>query len=205
MVGFDDVMLQLMEKLVYGEQSRQVIPISRDGRNWISKTNKWQEFGNNCKRVLNELVDRNLILVHKFGKTGNMKWCKIHDLLRDLCLKEAEKERFYDVVGQHSPQGTCSQRRVAIMGSTPKEKVIDAMNSRPYARTCISDRERVLLLPNLKLVRTMRLCDDDYYSTEYSSLGKLFELVNLKLLAVHFDGRSSIHGRSSQVPSSMNR
>ncbi|XP_047962197.1 putative late blight resistance protein homolog R1A-10 [Salvia hispanica] len=45
-----------------------------------------------AKEYLDELVDRNLILVHEFGKTGKMKYLKIHDLLRDLCLREAEKE-----------------------------------------------------------------------------------------------------------------
>ncbi|XP_042023597.1 putative late blight resistance protein homolog R1B-16 [Salvia splendens] len=176
------------------------IRVSRVIELWVSegfiKPIRGKSLETIAKEYMDELVDRNLILVHELGKTGNMKQCKIHDLLRDLCLKEAEKERFYDVIGQHSPQGTCTQRRVAIMGSTSKEKVVDAMKSRPYARTCISDRERVRLLPNLKLVRTLRLCGDGYI-TEYS-LRRVFELVNLRLVAVHFDGDSS------QVPSSMN-
>ncbi|KAL8481972.1 hypothetical protein ACS0TY_028208 [Phlomoides rotata] len=41
-----------------------------------------------------ELVDRNLILPHKLRWNGEVKVCKIHDLLRDLCLREAKKQRF---------------------------------------------------------------------------------------------------------------
>ncbi|XP_057802163.1 putative late blight resistance protein homolog R1C-3 [Salvia miltiorrhiza] len=58
-----------------------------------------------ANEYLKELVDRNLILVHELGKLGNIKFCKMHDLLRDLCLKEAEKQRFYYVLGQHYPRG----------------------------------------------------------------------------------------------------
>ncbi|XP_047962195.1 putative late blight resistance protein homolog R1A-10 [Salvia hispanica] len=62
-----------------------------------------------AQEYLGELVDRNLILVHEYGNTGSMKYLKIHDLLRDLCLREAESERFYHVVGKHSPpQGESS-------------------------------------------------------------------------------------------------
>ncbi|XP_047962151.1 putative late blight resistance protein homolog R1B-16 [Salvia hispanica] len=148
-----------------------------------------------AKEYLDELVDRNLILVHELGSTGNMKYCKIHDLLRDLCIKEAQKERFYDVVRPHSPQGTCSQRRVAILGSTSKEKVIDAMKSRPYARTCISDSEKVELLSYWKLLRTLRLRDEGQFPGH--SLEKLYE-------SSQVPSSMNLHGHSSQVPSSMN-
>ncbi|XP_057810294.1 putative late blight resistance protein homolog R1B-16 [Salvia miltiorrhiza] len=45
-----------------------------------------------AKEYLKDLIGRNLIL----RRTRAKKRCKIHDLLRDLCLREAEKERFYN-------------------------------------------------------------------------------------------------------------
>lgn len=42
-----------------------------------------------------DLVHRNLVLLSLNGK---LKTCGIHDLLRDLCLKVAEKEKFFGVV-----------------------------------------------------------------------------------------------------------
>ncbi|XP_057763792.1 putative late blight resistance protein homolog R1A-10 isoform X3 [Salvia miltiorrhiza] len=51
-----------------------------------------------AKGYLKDLIGRNLIL--KSTGTRGRKWekkcCQIHDLLRDLCLREAEKERFYN-------------------------------------------------------------------------------------------------------------
>ncbi|EYU21837.1 hypothetical protein MIMGU_mgv1a021514mg [Erythranthe guttata] len=69
------------------------------------------------REYLQELCDRNLILVHKRGSNGNIKFCKIHDLLRELCLREAEREKFLYVRRPHEltiPQGINTQRRICI-------------------------------------------------------------------------------------------
>ncbi|XP_057791086.1 putative late blight resistance protein homolog R1B-16 [Salvia miltiorrhiza] len=150
-----------------------------------------------AEEYLKELVDRNLILVPELGKTGSIKYCKIHDLLREFCMREAQKERFYHVVGQHSPQGTCSQCRLVIPRGTSKKEVLDAVESTPHARSYISDWKRVRLLPNLRLLRTLKAYDKDIWRIHHYSLEKMFELVNLRLLVVKAD-------RCGQLPSSIN-
>ncbi|EYU31597.1 hypothetical protein MIMGU_mgv1a001843mg [Erythranthe guttata] len=47
-----------------------------------------------AREYLEDLCDRNLILVHERGLNGGIKFCKTHDLVRELCLREAEKEKF---------------------------------------------------------------------------------------------------------------
>ncbi|KAL6587540.1 hypothetical protein OROMI_000518 [Orobanche minor] len=79
------------------------------------------------KGLLKDLVDRNLILVHELGATGNVKYCKIHDLLRDFSLSEGKKTGFYHVLGQENPQGITRQRRVVIPRNTSKRKVRDEL------------------------------------------------------------------------------
>ncbi|XP_073159488.1 putative late blight resistance protein homolog R1A-3 isoform X2 [Henckelia pumila] len=51
---------------------------------------------------LRDLIDRNLIQVHDYGSRNKIKTCTIHDLLRDLCLREARKEKFLCVTMKHS-------------------------------------------------------------------------------------------------------
>ncbi|KAL3630465.1 hypothetical protein CASFOL_023449 [Castilleja foliolosa] len=41
-----------------------------------------------AKEYLNELVGRNLVLVHETGYSGETIKCKIHDLLVDVCVRE---------------------------------------------------------------------------------------------------------------------
>ncbi|XP_057800200.1 putative late blight resistance protein homolog R1B-17 [Salvia miltiorrhiza] len=83
-----------------------------------------------AKEYLKELVDRNLILVHELGAVGNIKYCKMHDLLRDLSFQEAEKQRFYYVLGQHCPRGINSQRSIVIPRGYLEENVFQLVNLR---------------------------------------------------------------------------
>ncbi|CAA3002503.1 late blight resistance homolog R1A-10 [Olea europaea subsp. europaea] len=45
-----------------------------------------------------DLVQRSLILVERKGSNGKIKICRIHDLLRDLCVRQAGKEEFIYVI-----------------------------------------------------------------------------------------------------------
>ncbi|KAK4436697.1 putative late blight resistance proteinR1A-4 [Sesamum alatum] len=57
---------------------------------------------------LKELIDRNLLIVRQQGTLGKMKSCIIHDLLRDLCLREAQKENFLCITKSLIVHGSCS-------------------------------------------------------------------------------------------------
>ncbi|KAL0318552.1 UNVERIFIED_CONTAM: ToMV susceptible protein tm-2 [Sesamum angustifolium] len=48
-------------------------------------------------KYLKDLVDRNMVLIRRRTSVGKIKSCGIHDLLRDLCLKEFDKEHFLRV------------------------------------------------------------------------------------------------------------
>ncbi|CAA2994813.1 late blight resistance homolog R1A-10 [Olea europaea subsp. europaea] len=63
-----------------------------------------------------DLVQRSLILVQKKAYNGKAKTCRIHDLLRDLCVREAQKEKFFHVIegSLYDIQGGTSMRRVSI-------------------------------------------------------------------------------------------
>ncbi|XP_019150614.1 PREDICTED: putative late blight resistance protein homolog R1B-16 isoform X2 [Ipomoea nil] len=50
-------------------------------------------------KCLQDLVDRSLVLVGKQSYNGKIKTIRMHDLLRDLCLKEAQCENLLNVIG----------------------------------------------------------------------------------------------------------
>ncbi|XP_061993883.1 putative disease resistance protein At1g50180 [Rosa rugosa] len=74
---------------------------------FISLTKQRQSLGETMEDVaynwLNELVERCVIQVGERSSTfENIKTCRIHDLLRDLCLRKAEEENFLQIVkGSH--------------------------------------------------------------------------------------------------------
>ncbi|KAG8379671.1 hypothetical protein BUALT_Bualt07G0113300 [Buddleja alternifolia] len=118
---------------------------------------------------LKDLIDRNLVLVSERGRTGKMKTCIIHDVLRDLCLKEAQKDYFLCVTRVHNldniPQGIESKRRLAIHQSTGKPnycpQVFDALKSASNARSLVCDSEWISpwLAPSLNLLRVLDVVD----------------------------------------------
>ncbi|KAH6793344.1 hypothetical protein C2S52_003821 [Perilla frutescens var. hirtella] len=77
------------------------IHVSRLVKQWISEGFVKPVSGKSLEAValenLKDLIDRNLVSIDELGCSGNIKYCKIHDLLRDLCLREGKKERFYSL------------------------------------------------------------------------------------------------------------
>ncbi|KAL7152870.1 hypothetical protein ABFS83_04G127100 [Erythranthe nasuta] len=74
------------------------IKMSRLVRLWVAEgfvrqcgPKSLEEIG---EEYLKDLIDRNLILVSKIGISGEVKTCHIHDLLSDLCRREAQKDNF---------------------------------------------------------------------------------------------------------------
>ncbi|KAG8378819.1 hypothetical protein BUALT_Bualt07G0024500 [Buddleja alternifolia] len=48
-----------------------------------------------AEEYLKSLIDRSLILIRRRGRTGKIRTCGVHDVLRDLCLRESRKEQFF--------------------------------------------------------------------------------------------------------------
>ncbi|XP_059316784.1 putative late blight resistance protein homolog R1B-8 isoform X1 [Lycium ferocissimum] len=66
---------------------------------------------------IEELIDRSLILAGERKANGRMKTCKIHDLLRQLCIREAQIENFVHVKNENVPifsEAINYERRVIV-------------------------------------------------------------------------------------------
>ncbi|XP_015162722.1 putative late blight resistance protein homolog R1B-16 [Solanum tuberosum] len=71
-----------------------------------------------AKEYLQDLIDRSLILVGTRKANGSMKTCKIHDLLRHLCIREAQIENCLQVINynvHNSKEDINYQRRVMLL------------------------------------------------------------------------------------------
>ena len=94
------------------------IPVRQLIRLWIAEGFICQIGNRNMEDVaedyLEELIDRSLIQVATKGLYGGVKTCRIHDLLRDLCISESAEEMFLEVRSDVnlSPMSKC--RRISI-------------------------------------------------------------------------------------------
>ncbi|KAL0284406.1 UNVERIFIED_CONTAM: putative late blight resistance proteinR1A-10 [Sesamum angustifolium] len=78
------------------------IPVAKLIRLWAAegflKPNASKSLEDLAEEYLDDLIERNLILVSKRSANGKIRTCNIHDLLRNLCLQNAQKENFLYVV-----------------------------------------------------------------------------------------------------------
>ncbi|KAL0415448.1 UNVERIFIED_CONTAM: Disease resistance protein RPP13 [Sesamum latifolium] len=144
---------------------------------------------------LKELIDRNLLIVRQRGTLGKMKSCIIHDLLRDLCLREALKDHFlciakvYDV---HFPPNMENKRRLGVHRSTKQyrynPRVLNTLRSASSSRSLVCESEWISpwLAPSLKLLRVLNV--KDKYSPE-----EILQLINSRYL--HFSGSWDVNSR----------
>ncbi|XP_057776309.1 putative late blight resistance protein homolog R1A-3 [Salvia miltiorrhiza] len=161
----------------------------------------WETIAEEC---LKELVDRNLILVDKLGFSGNVKFCKIHDLLRDVCLKEVENERFYHII-EKSHSVIDNKRRRVVFQNAGYRVISEVLGSLSHARSIIcDDGVNYFVSPhNFRLSRIFKSYDRDSHQPRFPwggsvhFLGDVFQLVNSWHLAVR------LH-RNSEFPSSIN-
>ncbi|XP_057786710.1 putative late blight resistance protein homolog R1B-16 [Salvia miltiorrhiza] len=128
---------------------------------------------------LKDLIDRNLVLSHELDSIGSLKKCKIHDLLRDLCLREAEKERFYTL----TPQGiaNAAHRRIVI-SKNEDINALPSMSSELVRSLTLKLDDKVLPPLSLRLLRILNSCKFGSIAS-VQLLGSL-DLVNLRFLAI---------------------
>jgi hypothetical protein len=70
-----------------------------------------------AEMYLGELIDRSLIQVASKRTDGGVKKCRIHDLLRELCISEGAEEAFLEVHSAYHLSSNKS-RRLSIQGDS---------------------------------------------------------------------------------------
>ncbi|KAM3695234.1 hypothetical protein ACJW30_07G114600 [Castanea mollissima] len=100
------------------------IPVRQLIRLWIAEGFIRQIGNRNIEDVaedyLEELINRSLIQVAAKRLDGGVKTCRIHDLLRDLCISESSEEKFLEVHSNANLSPIGKSRRISIhYGNNP--------------------------------------------------------------------------------------
>ncbi|BBN67406.1 Disease resistance protein CC-NBS-LRR class family [Prunus dulcis] len=126
----------------------------------------------NC---LSELVERRIVQVGKRGSVRKIKTCRMHDIMRDLCLWKAEKEDFLEIVSfsniGHKPTGKVRRLALYFDGND-----VELVSSR-YESHDISSS--VLRLSNLCNLQTLSCV-----SSDFCDMSDLTKLTNLRKLGI---------------------
>ncbi|KAL0417221.1 UNVERIFIED_CONTAM: putative late blight resistance proteinR1A-10, partial [Sesamum latifolium] len=152
------------------------IPVRELIRMWIAEGFIQEKYGDNLEETaenyLEDLINRNLVRVDKTRPDGRVKTCRIHDILRDFCIKEAgnQRENFL--------------QEMKRFGAGFEPSIVEVQK---FRRVCIHSNFLSFITSNPYGPRTRSLC---CFSTEeitllpenVSSIPKAFKL--LRVLAV---------------------
>ncbi|KAL2905818.1 Disease resistance protein RPP13 [Bienertia sinuspersici] len=93
-----------------------------------------------AESYLDALIDRSLVQFGNKRTDGGLKTCRIHDLIRDLCIREAKCENFMWATSKIN--GSCS----TIRKSKPRRLSIHGYTTRTIlSKDCVSSSVRAIL------------------------------------------------------------
>ncbi|KAL6313135.1 hypothetical protein AAG906_019605 [Vitis piasezkii] len=148
-----------------------------------------QRMEDTAEHYLNELINRNLVQVVSVSVNERVTRCRIHDLVRDLCIKKAKEQNFFEIKNDIvSPSSTSSSlpstksRRLGIY--LDFKRYASKQNSTSYVRSLLFFRYQPLssnfIYKYFKLLRVLDLEAVGIIS-QPNSLGKLIHLRYLTL------------------------
>lgn len=150
------------------------IRVSRLIKLWVAegliKPSATQSLEEVAEGYVEDLCDRNLIMVKKRGFTGKLKSCSMHDLIRDLCTREACTDEFVCIPKLDNPTISSrvkTERRLSIHSGTASEKACKVLRSATLNRSFLSYSEwdsRRFIARRLNLLRILDVVD--FYSME---------------------------------------
>ncbi|KAK9664921.1 hypothetical protein RND81_14G077400 [Saponaria officinalis] len=178
-------------------QSFQV-PVSKLYSLWIAEglviPEEGIELDEQATKYLQELVDRNLVLVEKTDCTNKIKLCRVHDVLHDLCIKEARQENMINQIRDidhfiRSSRDWDTHRRLSIHNSVLEYLALKASGARVRSFLSLGP-EAVLPVSEIKhfpgafqLLRVL-----DVTSILLQRFPKLLpKLVHLRYVAMYID------------------
>lgn len=151
-----------------------------------------RSFEETAEEYLEDLVKRNLVLVSKRKSDGRIKSFNIHDLMRNMCIRKAREEKFFQHVSGFLQQGMRIPRRLSI-AHLEQDFPKGIYDSNIHTVIVLQYRQRPLdtgsSLRYFRLLRILDLRDAYDFVHKFGSSSptlpaEVFELFHLRYLAL---------------------
>ncbi|CAN6911485.1 unnamed protein product [Brassica oleracea] len=144
------------------------------------------------EEYLEELVRRNMVIVEKNIRSWGWDYCQMHDMMRGVCLHEAKKENFLQVIKAPTTSTstvnahTRRSRRLVVHGGNALNMLGCKSNKKARSVLCFESDSNLLKqsvqgFQNLQLLRVLDLSEAEFGGRIPSSIGKLIHLRFLSL------------------------
>ncbi|KAF3437602.1 hypothetical protein FNV43_RR20358 [Rhamnella rubrinervis] len=148
---------------------------------------------------LEQLIDRSLIQLARKRSDGGVKTCRIHDLLRDLCIRESSQDKFLEFYSKASISSISKSRRLSFQHFSKESLRYLPRTTRSLLLINNSDPSDFIpksVFTNIficsKFIRVLFLIDANIWKIP----SKIDQLVFLRCLWIK---DSSIHGLPSSI------
>ncbi|XP_059462093.1 toMV resistance protein Tm-2(GCR236)-like [Corylus avellana] len=141
---------------------------------------------------LEELIDRSLIQVARRRSDGGVRTCRIHDLLREFCIKESAEEMFFAVHSYNrSLPNNC--RRLSIQVNNAKQYITDNPSIPTSARSLFFfvDDGTVSLKWVQKKFKFLRVLNVQKVATRELG-GSIAKFIHLRYLTIRFSSDTTV-------------
>ncbi|MFQ6647058.1 hypothetical protein Gotur_020139 [Gossypium turneri] len=157
------------------------------------------------EQFLEELIDRSLVQVWRRDYTGTkVKTCRIHDLLRNLCVGKAEKENFLKFIQPSLIENSENSLDVTLVTSMPRriaihpgKRDVHLKGEHPQLRSLLLIQEEVFInfhisnFKNFKLLRVLKLTRN---VRKWHVSGEIGNLRHLRYLRLKCTGEMILPG-----------
>ncbi|XP_073121142.1 putative late blight resistance protein homolog R1B-16 [Henckelia pumila] len=199
--------------LALARERSYIFEIPRLIKAWVSegfvKPMSGKSLEEAAHEYLTDLIDRNLILDLDRGDLGKLEGCRVHDLLTDLCLSEAQKINLCGVIDLQNPAIPSEikfMRGIGFRDNSWKPKIyipygLELGGQASLTRSISSGQDNTFWLWYATNFRLLRLLDTVDRGLKFLELldttrttfpNNILRLINLRLIS--FDG--NYHGKS---------
>ncbi|KAJ9704352.1 hypothetical protein PVL29_002762 [Vitis rotundifolia] len=149
-----------------------------------------QRMEDTAEHYLNELINRNLVQVVSVSVNERVTQCRIHDLVRDLCIKKAKEQNFFeiknDIVSHSSTSSSLPSTKSRRLGIyLDFERYASGQHSTSYVRSLLFFEPQYhslnFIYKYFKLLRVLDLEAVGVISPPHS----LGELIHLRYLTLN--------------------
>ncbi|KAG4181384.1 hypothetical protein ERO13_A10G223900v2 [Gossypium hirsutum] len=150
------------------------------------------------EKFLEELIDRSLVQVSRRDYTGtNVETCRMHDLLRDFCMKKAREEKFVEIIQQplHELEVTLAESMLRRISIHPSKSKVYLKGEHPKLRSLLfSQNEKLIELciskyKSFKFLRVFTLAKRGNYNKWWHVSTEIGNLQHLRYLKLYYNNK----------------
>nr|XP_016511975.1 PREDICTED: late blight resistance protein R1-A-like isoform X2 [Nicotiana tabacum] len=151
-----------------------------------SDTNNLEEAYTN---ILNDLASKSVVMVSKRRDNGGIKYCTLHDVVREFCLRKLAKEKYMQVIIPYNPDQSLGAKKPRLCMYV-HDDLIKQLVEHEYSLNKIPTLAELSEVGSLEFIAHPKLYKWDLRLINHVHLLDCIGLIRvLDLLSVHLEGR----------------